>query len=109
MRHIDVRSIPSRHATSEWLTRPALSRMTSPDFREFDSRSRRERAPPRRGRRDVLTLDDLRTASDAEMATFDVAEVDLACASGLPGSGQPPPRACLAWLGRAAAWTHQHT
>lgn len=66
-------------------------------------------ASPRRRRRDVLTLKQMATASDEQMASFDIAEVDLACAANLPGSEELNPASCLTWIDRAAAWTRQNT
>jgi hypothetical protein len=56
----------------------------------------------------VLTLNALKTASDAQLAGFDIAEVNLACAAGLPGSETLHYEACLAWLDKAVACTQQH-
>jgi hypothetical protein len=63
----------------------------------------KRRGPP------LLTLDDLRDPTDAECARFDVAEVDLACAAGLPGSESLDCAACLDFVDRAAAWARLHT
>jgi hypothetical protein len=57
----------------------------------------------------LLTLDDLRDPTDAACARFDVAEVDLACAAGLPGSESLDPAACLAFVDHAAAWARRQT
>jgi len=57
----------------------------------------------------VLTLEQLRDPSDAEVARFDVAEVDLICAVGLPGSTRLDVLAHLAWIDRAAAWVRHDT
>ena len=57
----------------------------------------------------MLTLERLRNPSDEDLARFDLAEVDLACAAGLPGSERLDIPACLAWIDHAAAWTAQQT
>lgn len=57
----------------------------------------------------MQTLERLRDPAGVELARMDLAEVDLACAAGLPGSEALDVPACLAWIGRAAAWAHQHT
>jgi hypothetical protein len=54
-------------------------------------------------------LDTLKNASDEQLARFDIAEVNLACATGLPGSESLRRESCLAWLEKAAVWTRQHT
>ncbi len=57
----------------------------------------------------MLTLDQLRNPSEDDLARFDVAEVDLACAMGLPGSERLDIPACLAWIDCAAGWVRRHT
>lgn len=57
----------------------------------------------------MLTLKDLRDPSEQVLASLDVAEADLVCALGLPGSERLDIPACLAWIDRAAAWTKHHT
>lgn len=57
----------------------------------------------------MLTLKRLRDPSDEECAGFDLAEVDLACAVGLPGSERLDAPACLAWIDRAAEWARRQT
>lgn len=59
--------------------------------------------------RDVLTLERLRNPADEELARFDLAAVDLACAVGLPGSERTDASACLAWIDHAAAWVNHQT
>jgi len=56
----------------------------------------------------VLTLERLRNPTDEDLARFDLAEVDLVCATDLPGSERLDIPACLAWVDHAAAWArHQ--
>lgn len=57
----------------------------------------------------MLSLEQLSNPSDEELARFDVAEVDLSLAVGLPGSEKLDIPACLAWIDRAAAWVRQNT
>lgn len=57
----------------------------------------------------MLSLEHLRDPSDANLVRFDVAEVDLACAVGLPGAERLDIPACLAWVDHAAAWVHRRT
>jgi Transglutaminase-like superfamily len=57
----------------------------------------------------VLNLERLRSPLDDELARFDLAEVDLVCATGLPGSERLDIPASLAWIDRAAAWTARQT
>ena len=57
----------------------------------------------------MLTLERLRNPSDEELARFDPAAVDLACAVGLPGSERLDIPACLAWVDHAAAWVRHQT
>jgi hypothetical protein len=64
---------------------------------------------PSRRCRDVLTLERLRNPTDVECAGFDLAAVDLACATGLPGSERLDIPACLAWVERAVAWVRHET
>jgi hypothetical protein len=56
-----------------------------------------------------MSMDRLRDPSDADLDRLDIAEVDLACADGLPGSERLDVPACLAWVDRAAAWALRHT
>jgi len=57
----------------------------------------------------MLTLEQLRNPSDAELSRFDLAAVDLACAIGLPGAERLDVPACLAWVDHAAAWVRHQT
>lgn len=57
----------------------------------------------------MLSLKRLRDPSDADLARFDLAEVDLACAVGLHGAEGLDIMACLAWIERAAAWVQHQT
>src|SRR6266404_4651632 len=57
-----------------------------------------------RGTLFVLTLDVFQGGSDSQLAQFDIAEVNLACAADLPGSENLDQAACLAWLEKTAAW-----
>lgn len=57
----------------------------------------------------MLSLERLRDPSDFDLARFDVAEVDFACAVGLPGAERLDIAACLAWIDHATAWVRQQT
>ena len=57
----------------------------------------------------MLTLEQLRDPSDEEASRFDLAEVDLTLATGLPGAERLDIRACLDWIDRAAAWVRYDT
>ena len=57
----------------------------------------------------MLSLEQLREPSEEDSARFDLAEVDLACAVGLPGSERLDIPACLGWIDEAAAWAGRYT
>ena len=57
----------------------------------------------------MLTLERLRNPSNEELAHFDLAAVDLACAVGLTGSEGLNIPACLAWVDHAVAWVRHQT
>ena len=57
----------------------------------------------------MLSLERLRNPSDTDLAYFDVAEIDLTCAVGLPGAEKLHIPACLAWIDHAAAWVRHQT
>ena len=57
----------------------------------------------------MLSLEQLRNPSDAEIAGFDLAEVDLSLAVGLPGAERLAVAACLDWIDRAADWVRRDT
>ena len=57
----------------------------------------------------MLSLEQLRDPSEEDLAHFDVAEVDLACAVGLPGSERLDIPASLGWIDHAAAWVRHQT
>ena len=59
--------------------------------------------------RPTLTLDRLRDPSEEDLARFDIAEVDLVCATELPGSERLDIPTCLAWIDHAAAWARHQT
>ena len=57
----------------------------------------------------MLSLEELRNPCEEALACFDLAEVDLACAVGLPGSERLDIPACLAWIDEAADWGRRYT
>lgn len=57
----------------------------------------------------MLTMEQLRNPTEKDLARFDLAEVDLACAVGLPGSERLDAPSCLTWIDEAAAWANRYT
>ncbi len=57
----------------------------------------------------MLTLDQLIHPTDRQLLACDVAEVDLACAAGLPGSRRLDPADCLRVIDSWAAWVARYT